>query len=169
MRAIAPGRDRRKGRRHMADAEAIWRRKSDEELLEAVAVISEYTEEGQAIIRAEMKRRRLQEPAPALGVCVRCGTPITEDSMGTECANCGREFPPELVDALRNASEDVSSSAALPVAVSATTGTSVTIAWEAVLCDQPEGVVRRARVPGGWLVSNDTGSLAFVPDADHRW
>ena len=139
------------------------------EVLEAAAVIAEYTDEGQAIIRAEMRRRRLQEPGPALGVCVRCGTPITEDAVGTECANCGRPFPPDVVEALRQASNDVASSTALPVAVSATTGTSVTIAWEAVLCEQPEGIVRRARVPGGWLVSNDTGSLAFVPDPDHRW
>jgi len=36
--------------------------------------------------------------------------------------------------------------------------------------------VRRAKVPGGWLVSIDTGNrptpsvgIAFVPDVDHAW
>lgn len=27
----------------------------------------------------------------------------------------------------------------------------------------------RARIPGGWLVSNAAGSATFVPDAEHSW
>lgn len=27
----------------------------------------------------------------------------------------------------------------------------------------------RAKVPGGWLVSNERGSMVFVPDANHAW
>ncbi len=48
-------------------------------------------------------------------------------------------------------------------------------AWETLLRDESE-LVRRARVPGGWLVSHLLrtdpplpASLAFVPDAGHKW
>jgi len=39
-------------------SEEIWRRKSDEELLEASARLEEYTVEGQRVIVAELQRRR---------------------------------------------------------------------------------------------------------------
>lgn len=41
----------------MGDAEDIWRAKTDEELLEAGEELSEYTEDGERIIRAELHRR----------------------------------------------------------------------------------------------------------------
>ncbi|RPJ71045.1 MAG: hypothetical protein EHM24_13655 [Acidobacteria bacterium] len=62
----------------MGDAERIWREKSDDDLLDAAAELEGFTEEGQRIIRAELKRRGLEdpgeqagEPAPALE-CLRC-------------------------------------------------------------------------------------------------
>jgi hypothetical protein len=32
----------------------------------------------------------------------------------------------------------------------------------------PQGLVYRAKIPGGWLVSFSDG-LTFVPDPEHRW
>ena len=46
----------------MSEAERIWRSKSDEDLVEAAAELGTYTEEGQRIIRAELKRRGLEDP-----------------------------------------------------------------------------------------------------------
>lgn len=50
-----------------------------------------------------------------------------------------------------------------------------TFAWETLLRDESE-LVRRAPVPGGWLVSHLLrtdpplpATLAYVPDADHAW
>jgi hypothetical protein len=43
----------------MSEAEDIWCRKADEELLLAVSSLSDYTEEGQRIILAEAERRGL--------------------------------------------------------------------------------------------------------------
>jgi hypothetical protein len=45
----------------MADAEAIWADKADDELLEAAGELSEYTEEGERIILAELERRGLPQ------------------------------------------------------------------------------------------------------------
>ena len=41
----------------MSDAEDIWRRRSDEQLAEAVQRLDEYTDEGRDVIRAELRRR----------------------------------------------------------------------------------------------------------------
>ena len=46
----------------MTDAERIWREKSDDDLLTAAAELSTYTEEGQRIIREELRRRGLEDP-----------------------------------------------------------------------------------------------------------
>jgi hypothetical protein len=46
----------------MSDIENIWREKSDEDLLEAAAQLDDYTEEGRGVIRAELKRRGLEDP-----------------------------------------------------------------------------------------------------------
>jgi hypothetical protein len=46
----------------MNDAERIWRDRSDEDLLEAAAELGQFTEQGQAVIRAELKRRGLEDP-----------------------------------------------------------------------------------------------------------
>jgi hypothetical protein len=42
--------------------EEIWQQKSDRELEFAARVISDYTEEAQEVIRAEIQRRGLTEP-----------------------------------------------------------------------------------------------------------
>jgi hypothetical protein len=47
----------------VTDLEALWRRKNDEQLLEAFAYLGEYSEEGQRVIRAEFIRRGLAEPS----------------------------------------------------------------------------------------------------------
>jgi hypothetical protein len=71
----------------MADAERIWREKSDEDLLEAAAELDEFTAEGQQIIQAELKRRGLEDPLEQAGAepgddeqealeCLRCHTPL---------------------------------------------------------------------------------------------
>jgi hypothetical protein len=59
----------------MNEAERIWQEKSDDALIEAAAELETYTDEGQRIIRAELRRRGLEDPvdqatftAAALGV-----------------------------------------------------------------------------------------------------
>ncbi len=47
----------------MSHTEEIWRRKSDDELLEAVARLDEYTAQGRQVILGEMQRRGLELPA----------------------------------------------------------------------------------------------------------
>ncbi len=51
----------------MSDMEQIWREKSDEDLLEAAAVLSDFTEEGQQVIRAELRRRGMEDPVEQVG------------------------------------------------------------------------------------------------------
>ena len=48
----------------MNDAEAFWRRKTDEEVADAARQLSDYTEEGERIIRGELRRRGIAEPPP---------------------------------------------------------------------------------------------------------
>ena len=73
----------------MSDAERIWSEKSDEELLEAAATLEDFTEQGQAIIRAELRRRGLEDPLDQVSEwtrwhdasgaeieCLRCKTPV---------------------------------------------------------------------------------------------
>ncbi len=47
--------------------EKIWRENSDEDLLEAAAQLSDFTEEGQRIVRAELKRRGMEDPVEQVG------------------------------------------------------------------------------------------------------
>ena len=47
------------------NSEEIWRRKTDEEVAAAGAVLAEYSEHGEAVIRAEMRRRGIPEPPPS--------------------------------------------------------------------------------------------------------
>ena len=84
----------------MADAEAIWATKTDDELLEAAGELSEYTEEGERIIRAELQRRGLPQPDPPIGECSRCGRSIARNHSGDECSQCREPFPPEILRAL---------------------------------------------------------------------
>lgn len=83
------------------DAEAIWAAKSDDELVEASGELFEYTEEGERIIRAELRRRGLPEPGPPIGTCVRCGRSIASNHPGDRCAQCEEPFPPEILQKLR--------------------------------------------------------------------
>ena len=48
----------------MSGTEDVWRRKTDDEVQAAVGNLTDYTEEGQRIIRAEYERRRLGSPRP---------------------------------------------------------------------------------------------------------
>jgi hypothetical protein len=45
---------------------SIWQQKGDEELIVASEHLSDYTKEAEAIIRAELKRRRMPEPEPTV-------------------------------------------------------------------------------------------------------
>ncbi len=51
----------------MSDIEKIWREKSDEDLLEAAAQLSDFTDEGQRVIRAELRRRGMEDPVEQAG------------------------------------------------------------------------------------------------------
>jgi hypothetical protein len=72
----------------VTEAERIWSEKSDEHLLEAAADLEQFTADGQRIIRAELKRRGLEDPleqagddeaereaAPAVE-CLRCNVSL---------------------------------------------------------------------------------------------
>ena len=48
----------------MTGGEDVWRRSSDEQLIDAARVLGEYTDDGRAIILAELHRRGLPEPIP---------------------------------------------------------------------------------------------------------
>ena len=48
----------------MSDAESIWRRRSDEQLIAAADSPEDLTEEGRRVVRAEMSRRGLNAEAP---------------------------------------------------------------------------------------------------------
>ncbi len=85
----------------MEDAEAIWAAKTDDALLEAAAELSEYTEEGERVIRAELERRGLPQPDPPIGKCSRCGRSIARNHPRDKCSQCGGAFPPEILRMLR--------------------------------------------------------------------
>lgn len=69
----------------MDDAERIWREKSDDDLIEAAAELDQFTEEGKAIIRAELKRRRLEDPVEQKG---RKDDPAGDAEPEPECLRC---------------------------------------------------------------------------------
>lgn len=71
------------------DPEQIWREKSDEELVEAGERLSEFTLEGERIIRAELRRRGLPDPPMPVDYCSKCGRGIYADGPEDACANCG--------------------------------------------------------------------------------
>lgn len=76
----------------MTDGTAIWRGKSDNELLAASRSLFEYTEEGEQLIRAELSRRGLEQPPPAVAQCPRCNRSLHPNDPGDECAQCGEPF-----------------------------------------------------------------------------
>jgi hypothetical protein len=55
----------------MSDMENIWGEKSDEDLLEAAAQLSDFTDEGQRVIRAELRRRGMEDPVEQAGESAR--------------------------------------------------------------------------------------------------
>jgi hypothetical protein len=60
----------------VTEAERIWSEKGDEDLLDAAADLDQFTEDGQRIIRAELKRRGLEDPLEQAG----------DDDAGREAA-----------------------------------------------------------------------------------
>jgi hypothetical protein len=75
----------------MKDAERIWQEKSDDALIEAAAELGTYTEEGQRIIRAELKRRGLEDPfEQAQFTPTEFGERSADDAEapGPECLRC---------------------------------------------------------------------------------
>lgn len=92
----------------MTKAEQIWREKSDEDLLDAAAELDQFTDEGQQIIRAELKRRGLEDPLEQAGVdsmpaeqepleCLRCRTALrlldTDGDLPPSWRLLGQRFP----------------------------------------------------------------------------
>jgi hypothetical protein len=65
----------------MHDAEAHWRGKRDEELAEAASQLSDYTEEGERIIRAELRRRGMAEPPPTARSLGDGSSPVDESQL----------------------------------------------------------------------------------------
>ena len=74
------------------DAEQIWREKSDDDLIEAGGRLSEFTSEGERIIRAELRRRGLPDPPAPVDYCWKCGRGIYADGPDDACENCGEPF-----------------------------------------------------------------------------
>jgi hypothetical protein len=149
----------------MAEPRDLWRAKTDEELIEASQELSEYTEEGERIIRAELRRRGLAVPPPPISKCPSCGRSIS-GGAGDECAQCGEPYPPDILRALGA----VAAQGARPSRIAKTsTGESLTLVWEDIRSDGAEFSVQRAKILGGWLVCGTDGSVTFVPDAEHRW
>src|SRR5689334_3003448 len=84
----------------MSDAEAIWAAKTDDELLEAAEQLFDFTEEGERIVRAELRRRGLPQPGPPIGTCYQCGRSIAANSPVDGCPQCGQPFPPDILRVL---------------------------------------------------------------------
>lgn len=91
----------------MTDADDLWAARSDEELLRAASELDEYTEEGERIIRAELRRRHLPPPAPAVGRCARCGRSIFDNVERHACAQCGEPYSADVAEALGGGSVEV--------------------------------------------------------------
>lgn len=71
----------------MNEAERIWTEKSDDELIEAAAALTEFTEEGQRIVRAELKRRGLEDPVEQVASeSAAAGT--DGEAVEPECLRC---------------------------------------------------------------------------------
>jgi hypothetical protein len=77
----------------MNEAERIWQEKGDDALLEAATELETYTEEGRRIIRAELKRRGLEDPveqaqftATVLGV--EPPAPEEDPRPAPDCLRC---------------------------------------------------------------------------------
>ena len=84
----------------MADAEAIWAAKTDDELLEAVAELSDTQQKANASFGLNCGGG-LPQPDPPIGQCPRCVRSISPNYLGDDCPQCGEPFPPELLRVLR--------------------------------------------------------------------
>ncbi len=76
----------------MNEAERIWREKSDQDLLDAAAELDQFTEEGQRIIRAELKRRGMEDPIEQSGDEAGdpdAEAPAVESVQELQCLRCG--------------------------------------------------------------------------------
>jgi hypothetical protein len=70
----------------VTEAERIWSEKSDEDLIDAAGSLDEFTPAGQRIIRAELKRRGLEDPLDQAG---EKGDKVEEAAPpGVECLRC---------------------------------------------------------------------------------
>jgi hypothetical protein len=67
----------------VTEAERIWSEKSDEDVIEAAADLDQFTPDGQRIIRAELKRRGLEDPIEQAGVDAPA-----EAAPAVECLRC---------------------------------------------------------------------------------
>ncbi len=84
----------------MSDMEKIWREKSDEDLLEAAATLSDFTEEGQRVLRSELKRRGMEDPLEQASTeAAPIPEPVIEASQAEdqslpepECLRCRAEM-----------------------------------------------------------------------------
>lgn len=87
------------------DPEQIWREKSDEDLIEAGERLSEFTSEGERIIRDELRRRGLPDPPTPVGYCLKCGRGIYADGPDDACENCGEPLAQAVRDRLAETDE----------------------------------------------------------------
>jgi hypothetical protein len=71
----------------MDEAERIWSEKSEVELIEAAADLDQFTAEGQRIIRAELKRRGLEDPVEQAAIEPDAG-PSDDEATEPECLRC---------------------------------------------------------------------------------
>jgi hypothetical protein len=151
----------------MSESEEIWRGKSDDELLKAREELSEYTEEGERIIRGELQRRGLPQPDPPIGSCPACGRAIARYHQGDQCSQCGELLPPDILGSTDTAAIESTDDMTM---ARTSGGEPLTVSWELVRSVGASFSLQRAKIPGGWLVANGSdGALTYVPDAEHKW
>ena len=77
----------------MTEAERIWSEKTEIELIEAAADLDQFTEDGQRIIRAELKRRGLEDPVEQAAVEPGAGS-TADEAAEPECLRCHVQLHP---------------------------------------------------------------------------
>jgi hypothetical protein len=89
----------------MTDAKQFWHEKSDDGLIEAAANLDHYVDDVRAVIRAELKRRGLEDPVEQANETVEdapaAAESVTKIEPKIECLRCHiplrfvgtREFP----------------------------------------------------------------------------
>ena len=78
----------------MTEAERIWHKKSNDELLQAASELDTYTEAGQRIIRAELLVRGLEDPVAQAGlVSSEARTDVADaEPQALRCLRCHVEL-----------------------------------------------------------------------------